>query len=246
MSDLFPDVVMPGAPVSARATGPVSHATDARTRLKAAAALVGGALVIGCVILGLRHLVADSRSPGRQIAKIALLPDTPPPPPPPKIEKKEEPRPEKPTPQQEIKPKEQPQEAAPLKMEGAAGNGPSAFQAGTVTQDYKGGTPVVGGTGDGTGLDRAQQRLYAGSVRQALHDELERQLGSDAPDVDAQVAVWITPEGHISRFELQGSPSERPPELQSAMQRVADVLQLPAPPGIVQPMRFRLSLHAAG
>jgi hypothetical protein len=246
MTDIFPDIIAPGAHLSELPHGPVSAGRDTRARLRAAAAIVGGIVLIAAVIFGLRHLVADSRPPARQIAKIALLPDTPPPPPPPKIEKKEEPKLEKPTPQQqEQKPKETP-EAAPLKMEGAAGDGPSAFQAGTVTQDYKGGAPVVGGTGEGAVVDRAQLRLYAGSVRQALHDELERQLGPEAPDVDAQVAVWVTPEGRISRFELQGAPSERPPELQSAMQKVADVLQLPAPPAIVQPMRFHLSLRAAG
>ncbi|HEX4509104.1 MAG TPA: hypothetical protein VH328_03465, partial [Burkholderiaceae bacterium] len=139
MTDLFPAIVS-GTSADIPHSGIVSS-DDPRGRWKAAAGIAGGAILIALLIFGLRHLVAESRSPIRQVTKIALLPDTPPPPPPPKIEKKEEPRLAKPTPQQEIKPKDQPPENAPLKMEGAAGAGPSAFQSGAVTQDYRGGTP---------------------------------------------------------------------------------------------------------
>jgi hypothetical protein len=178
---------------------------------------------------------------------VALLPDTPPPPPPPKVEKKEEPRPEqKPQAQPEKQKQETPPAPAPLKMEGAAGNGPSAFAAGPVAKDYQGGVPVIGGGGGEPVADRAQQRLYANGVRQALHDEMERQLGPDAPDVDAQVALWVGPDGRIARFELQGVRATQEAELEAALERCTQALQLPAPPAIPQPMRFRLSLHASG
>jgi hypothetical protein len=241
---LFPDIVQfdpkdvpPPAPVRAP-----------RSAARAAAALLLGAAAIALLVAELRHLVADSRPSARQVARVALLPDVPPPPPPPKVEHKEEPQPEtRPQPRAEKEPKpETPQAPAPIRMEGAAGNGPSPFAAGAVTQDYQGGTPVIGGTGEAPALDRAQQRLYANGVRQALHDEMERQLGPEMPDVDAQVALWIAQDGRISRWELQGAQPSQEPELQSALKRCAEVLQLAAPQSVPQPLRFHLSLRAAG
>jgi hypothetical protein len=236
---LFPHIVQLDA--AAPAPTPARGRNGAwRTTL----GLVLGTCAIALSIAAVRHLVADSRPPARQVARVALLPDTPPPPPPPKVERKEEPKPE-PRPQQqpEKQPKaDTPPQPAPLKMEGAAGNGPSAFAAGAVTKDYQGGAPVIGGAGGEPGLDRAQQRLYANSVRQALHDELERQLGPDAPDIDAQVTLWISPDGRIARWELQGDR----PALDAALQRCAAALQLAAPASVPQPMRFRLSLHSSG
>lgn len=219
-----------------------------RSVAKSVAGIAVGAIAVALVILGLRHLAADGRQPARQVTKIALLPDAPPPPPPPKIEKKEEIKQDKPQPrEQEIKPKDVPQEAAPLKMEGEAGNGPSAFQAGTVTQDYQGGVPGAGtGASQASGIDRAQARLYANGVRQALHDELERQLGADISDLDAQVALWVANDGRISRWEMQGESPTQEVGLRNAMQRVSEVLQLPAPQAVPQPLRFRLSLRASG
>jgi outer membrane biosynthesis protein TonB len=205
-----------------------------------------GGCAIALSIAAVRHLVADSRPPARQIARVALLPDSPPPPPPPKVERKEEPKPEqRPQPQEKQPRPETPPTPAPLKMEGAAGNGPSAFAAGAVTKDYQGGPPVIGGTGGETGVDRAQQRLYANAVRQALHDEMERQLGPDAPDVETQVALWIGTDGRISRWELQG-PRARDVDLDQTLQRCAQALQFPPPQTVPQPMRFRVSLRASG
>ena len=217
-------------------------------RWKTPALLAGAALLVVLSIIGLKHLVADSKPPARQVARIAILPDTPPPPPPPKVEKKEEPKPDsRPAPQTEQPPKPAtPPAPEPLKMEGAAGDGPSAFAAGNVSKDYQGGTPVVGSAGGGSGLDRAQERLYANTVRQQLHDEIERQLGADTSELSTQLAVWIAADGRIERWELQGAKGPRDADIDAALRRSADSLRLPAPPAETrQPLRFRLSLHAA-
>src|SRR5262245_7843517 len=77
-------------------------------------------------------------APQRQVARIALLPDTPPPPPPPpperpKVEPKEVMKQiDQPKPQLVPQPEQ-------LKMEGQAGEGPSPFAAGEVQNDYIGG-----------------------------------------------------------------------------------------------------------
>ena len=225
---------------------PIGAMDPALARWKTPLLLAGAALLVVLAIVGLRHLVADSKPPVRQVARIAILPDTPPPPPP-KVEKKDEPRPDsRPAPQAEQQPKPvAPPAPEPIRMEGAAGDGPGAFAAGKVTQDYQGGTPVVGSAG-GSGLDRAQERLYANTVRQQLHDEIERQLGPDTGELATQLAVWIAADGRIARWELQGAGSARDADVDAAMRRSADSLRLPAPPPETrQPLRFRLSLHAA-
>lgn len=227
---------------------------QARWGLRIALALVA-LLLLAWMINGLRHWLSTPASAPRQVARIAVLPDTPPPPPPPPKERKEEPpKPDKsatPPPDNLVKPPPQPSAAEPLKMEGAAGNGPSAFAAGSVTQDYKGGAPVIGAAASGSGgrgLDRAQERLYAGSVRQALRDELERQLQADAGELTAAFALWIGEDGRISRWSVDGADSrlEAATEaaLRLALERSAAQLQLPAPAGITQPLRFRLTVRA--
>jgi periplasmic protein TonB len=220
-------------------------------RVMLAAAAV---LLLALAVLGIRKLLSEPTRPARQVARIAILPDTPPPPPPPPRERKEEPpkaeRPQAPVPDNLVKPPP-PSAAEPLKMEGAAGNGPSAFAAGSVSQDYKGGAPTIGSAASGSGgrgLDRAQERLYAGSVRQALRDELERQLQADAGELSAAFALWINDDGRISRWSVDGAEGRLDAAgeaaLRVALERSAERLQLPAPAGITQPLRFRLTVRA--
>lgn len=221
---------------------------DGSTRRRSPApwiAAMAGALLLAAGAWGVRHLVGDAKPPARQVARIAVLPDMPPPPPPPKVERKEEPKPDtKPQPQVDPTPKPvaspQPE---PLKMEGPAGDGPSAFAAGAVTQDYVGGPT---GAGAGTAVDRAQERLYANSVRQLLRDELERQLAADAGELTAQLALWVAADGRIARWEWQDAGTHEA-ALQSAMQRVAAALKVPAPVGgAATQLRFRMTLRSLG
>src|ERR1700679_200002 len=89
----------------------------------------------GVVVWGAMHLVHQAGGSKRQIARIMILPDTPPPPPPPE-EKKPPPKEEQTRQQQIVTPKQEMPPAPPqLKMEGTAGEGPSAFAAGESKQD---------------------------------------------------------------------------------------------------------------
>jgi hypothetical protein len=139
---------------------------------------------------------------------------------------------------------------APLKMEGPAGNGPSAFAGGAVTQDYKGGPVSSGPAGGGTQSDRAQERFYANTARQLLRDELDRRLGGDISALVVNVSLWIGPDGAIRRFELQPSGNARADaELRTALDDTTQALRLPPLPAntsFAQPMRFRLTLRSAG
>ncbi|MBC7666041.1 MAG: TonB C-terminal domain-containing protein [Caulobacter sp.] len=206
------------------------------------------ALVAGLVVF-IRGMLGGSSAPHRQTARISILPDTPPPPPPPRDERK--PEPPKDEPRQAMREEPVKQEApkpadAPIKMEGPAGDGPSVFSGGNVKNDYNGGAPVIGGNGAGTGPDRAQERLYATSVRQLLHDEIEKHLPSDNGEVLATFSVWIDPDGTIRRFELVPTGvAARDAALRTAFDQTARLLHLPTHGGLPQPMRFRLSVRPA-
>ncbi len=205
--------------------------------------------LLGLAVWAVRQIGHDSPGPKRQVARIAVLPDTPPPPPPPppKERKEEPPKPEaRPQPTPDPSPKPPAPADAPLKMEGAAGNGPSAFAAGSVSQDYKGGAVGSGGAASAatSAADRAAERLYAGSLRQQLRDAIEQHLPAEAGELQAGISVWLQPDGRIQRWELDAP--QRPQDLQLAMDRSAAQLRLPPPPGLTQPLRFRLTVRAGG
>ncbi|MCE4556940.1 TonB C-terminal domain-containing protein [Pelomonas sp. P8] len=199
---------------------------------------------------GVTHMKAEA--PKRQVAKIAILPDTPPPPPPPpKDEKKPEPPKEEPKQvirEEQIKQAEAPKPAESIKMEGAAGDGPSAFAAGSVSKEYAGGTPTTGPGGGpaGTAADRAAERFYANTARQLLQSEIERHLKADAEPLTATFAIWLDKDGAIQRFELSPSGNDgNDSALRAALDETRRQFKLPPPPALAlsQPMRFRLSVR---
>ena len=206
------------------------------------------ALLAG-MALGLKSLSGGPAAAKRQVAKISILPDTPPPPPPPKEERK--PEPPKDAPKQAVREDQVKQDAPkpanePIKMDGPAGDGPSAFAAGTVSKEYQGGTPVVGATSGGNASDRVQERFYANSVRQLLHDEIEKNLRADAGEMVATFSVWIEPDGSIRRFDLSPTgDATRDADLRAAFDQTSRRLRLPSHTGLPQPMRFKLSVRPA-
>lgn len=215
-------------------------------KLLAAVGFVALALAVWWAVA---HLKPEA--PRRQVAKIALLPDTPPPPPPPpKEEKKPEPPKEEPKQvmrEEAPKPVEAPKPAEAIKMEGAAGDGPSAFAAGSVNRDYAGGTPVTGPGGPaGTAGDRAQERFYANTARQLLQGEIEKYLKADAEQLTATFAIWLDKDGAIQRYELSPSGDDgNDTALRAALDETRRQFKLPPPPALAlsQPLRFRLSVR---
>jgi periplasmic protein TonB len=125
-----------------------------------------------------------------------------------------------------------------------------------VTSDYAGGTPVTGPAAASAPApvpaapsvaDRAAERLYAGSARNLLRDELERRFKSDTDQASATFSVWVEPDGAIRRYELQRSGDARlDNELDAALDDTARNLKLPPPPAVPQPMKFRLTLRPQG
>ena len=215
------------------------------------------AIIVIAVLLGLalwlKSMLGTPAAAKRQVAKISILPDTPPPPPPPPKEEKK-PEPPKAEPKQVVREEQVKQDVPkpanePIKMEGQAGDGPSAFGAGTVNNEYKGGAPVIGAASSAVGsnaAERAQERFYANAVRQLLHAEIEKNLRSEAGELVATFSVWIEPDGSIRRFDLTptGNPT-RDTDLRAAFDQTTRRLQLPSPNGLPQPMRFKLTVRPA-
>ena len=219
-----------------------------RRSLVGVGVLVGVAL-LAALVIGLKSLLGAPTAAKRQVAKITILPDTPPPPPPPKEEKKPEPKDDlKEAPRPEVAKADVPKAAQEnIKMEGAAGDGPSAFGAGTVSSEYKGGAPLIGAAGGpvSNSADRAQGRFYANAVRQLLHDEIQKNLAPEAGELVASFSVWIDPDGSIKRFELTPTgDATRDTDLRAAFDQTRR-LHLPAHPGLAQPLRFKLTLRPA-
>ncbi len=191
----------------------------------------------------------SGKAAGRQTVKIAVLPDAPPPPPPPpKEEKKPEPPKEEPKQtMQAEQPKVAPAPPAPaqLNMAGPAGDGPSAFGAGSVNNDYNGG-PVGSGTAasaPASANDRAKFNFYAKSITQMLRSELDRSLPRDVIRLGARLQIWVDANGQISRYEVRGlSDKEAEDRVRTALDSASKVVRLAPPAGLPQPVNVRLSV----
>ena len=207
-------------------------------------------VLLGAAAWWLKGVMGQTAAPQRQVARIAVLPDTPPPPPPPPPrEQAPQQREQKPTPQEAPKAREAEAAAAPLKMEGAAGSGPSAFAAGTVTQDYRGGTPASAPSRAApSGVDRAQERLFAQSVRQQLQGEIERRLRNEQVELTGTFNLWLSRDGAIERLELvPGADPKDDADLRAALDETSRNVRLPPPPAAMQqPLRFRLTVRPLG
>lgn len=225
--------------------------TDEAPAWKKALPVVLIVLILVAAGYGLSKMMGSGGGGGKkQNVKIALLPDTPPPsPPPPKEEKKPEPPKEEPkqTMQQE-QPKvaeAPPQQAQALKMEGAAGDGPSAFQQGAVTNDYDNGPLVTGGsTSAPSTQDRAKFSMYANSARQMLKAELDKSLPPEVMNMGARLRIWIDPNGGIGRYQVLGlNDKAAQDKLDAAMAQASRSYRLLAPAGMPQPLELKLSVN---
>lgn len=202
--------------------------------------------VLGGVVWLANELVNMKSDKPKKPPKISLLPDRPPPPPPPP---KEEKKPEPPkVVQKEVKveaPKAPtPQSAeAPLKMEGAAGDGPSAFSSGPVTQDYIGGPTVA----PPPVASKLMQGVFAERLQRHLQTELNRNRKLKDSDYRVSLRVWIGRDGAVQRAELvQSTGSQAIDELlQQTLTQIA-AMREPPPDSLPQPIRIRITARGSG
>ncbi|MDP8986434.1 MAG: TonB-dependent receptor [Pseudomonadota bacterium] len=172
------------------------------------------ALFSTALVWGALSLTRGADAPKRQIARIMILPDTPPPPPPPE-EKKPVPK-EQPASQQQINtPKQEtPPEPAPLKMEGQAGEGPSAFASGDVKQEY-----IGGDVGNGS-----RYAAYVARVEQRIQAELSRH---DVRASDIKLFLWLLPDGSIQRFSVDGGDAQTERSVRAALAALSRIDEAP-------------------
>lgn len=198
-----------------------------------------GAAIIAIVTWGIMSLMGGKSGKPRKPPVVTLLPDKPPPPPPPP---KEEKKPEPPKENKDVKiepPKEAPQPAQnePLKMEGAAGDGDSAFGAGTVGREYAGGN--IGATG-------AAQGMYAGRLQRHLQEQLSRNRKLKESDYRVTVRVWLRRDGSVEKADLAQSTGNSGLDelLREALLQVAAMREAP-PENMPQPIRIRVTARGA-
>jgi protein TonB len=201
-------------------------------------------VIVAMVGFGLKSLLGGHGSGVKKPPKISLLPSTPPPPPPPP---KEEKRPEPPKEQKEVKMdqverKDEPPADPALKMEGAAGDGPSMFAAGKVTNED---LSKVGAGGTGAGGLLNPFNSYAAAIKSELQRVLARRSELKRRQYRIEVRVWVAEDGHLKNFELLGTTSDG--DTDEAIRSVLAALpSFSEPPPAKMPQPIRLRIVAGG
>lgn len=195
-------------------------------------------LAIGWVV---HSLMTGKVSTKKPVTTIKIMPDTPPPPPPLKEPPKEQPKDQpKEIKMEQPKPQEAPQPPAEeLKMEGAAGDGPSPFAAGTVNNDYKGGK--IGGKG------MAAYAWYTDQIKTRIEEALAAQKELAKAQYRVIVHVWLTRDGRVERTELQGSSGDASTDklIRKALAGMAAITEA-LPDDMPQPVKLRITSRNAG
>jgi periplasmic protein TonB len=174
-------------------------------------------IVIGLLVLavlagigyGIKKLFSGGATQKKQITTVKLLPDTPPPPPPPPPK---EPPKETPKEQPKEAPKEpepKPVEAPPaenLKMEGAAGDGPSPFGVGDVKNEYKDGN--VSTVKIAAKKNMAAYAWFTNKVDGQIKKALDAESGLNKVKYQVDVRVFLNAQGAIDHAELIDSSGD--------------------------------------
>jgi hypothetical protein len=228
MGSLIQGISMPAA----------KRKSDGKTWLQRIALGLALLLVLAGIGLALKSLMTGNTSPKKAATTVKIMPDTPPPPPPPppKEPPKEQPKEMK---VEQPKPQEVPQPPADvLKMEGAAGDGPSPFQAGTVTNEYQGGTTIGG---------KDQFARFIGLLKGQIESALAKDRDLAKGDYRLVVKVWIARSGKIERFQLEGSSGNTQIDglIKVALNDIAPLSE-PPPENMPQPVKLRITSRSAG
>ena len=204
--------------------------------------------ILGGIGYGLNSLMSGGAPAKKQVTIIKLLPDTPPPPPPPPKEPpKEQPKPDAPKEMKVEQPK--PVETPPaeqLKMEGAAGDGPSAFASGAVNNDYKGGDIKTGNT-IGGGPNKYQFAWYTDLLKNQIEDAMSKDKTLASGAYKVIVKVWVASNGAIERFELASSSGKEDIDALIKKQLEAMPKLSERPPGdMPQPVKLKVTARSVG
>jgi len=164
------------------------------------------AIAIAILLAGLGYAVkalfSGSGPQKKAITTIKLLPDTPPPPPPPPKEPPKEQPKDQPKEIKEV-PQPKPEQTPPaevLKMEGAAGDGPSPFAAGAVSKEYTDGN--VGTKIGGNGPSQASI-VYANKAFNKLQEAINNEKDLSSAQYKVVVFLWVDKDGVVEKIDLR-------------------------------------------
>ncbi len=170
--------------------------------------------------------------------KLTLMTPPPPPPPPPKLEKKP---PEPPKEQKEMKidqpvaKVEAPAPSPELKMDGPAGDGPSAFASGTITSED------LSKIGTGKGGLVNPHNVYAGLLKNELQRYLARKDSLRRRQYRIEVRIWVDQDGSVRRSELIGGTGDEGTDAAIRQALTTSPAFSEAPPAnMPQPIRLRI------
>jgi protein TonB len=146
---------------------------------------------------------------------------------------------------QPVQPKVEQAPSPELKMEGPAGDGPSAFAGGKITSDdiSKLGTGKT--APEKTGGLFNPYTGYANLLKGDLQRYLAKQANLRRRRYVVEVRVWVLPSGALKRFELVGSTSDPDTDqaLQAAIEAMPVFSQAP-PPNMPQPILLRINTNS--
>lgn len=214
--------------------------------LKRIAIVLIAVLVLGLLGYMMKGLFSGSAPGKKAITTIKLLPDTPPPPPPPPKEPPKEQPKDQPKEVKEV-PQPKPEQTPPaevLKMEGAAGDGPSPFAAGNVTNEYKEGDV---GTKIGGGVNKYQFAWYTDLIKNQIEDAMAKDKTLANGSYKVVVKVWVAASGRIQRYELVGSSgdAEKDALVRKALDGLPPLAESP-PNDMPQPIKLRVTARSVG
>ena len=214
--------------------------------LKRIALILIALVVLGGLAYLVKSLMSGGSSHKKAVTTVKLLPDTPPPPPPPPPK---EPPKEQPKEVKEVKevPQPKPEQTPPaevLKMEGAAGDGPSPFAAGAVNSEYKGGEV---GTKIGGGPSKYQFAYYTGMIKTQIEQALAKDKALAIGSYKLVVKVWVAGNGHIERFEIAGSSGDPVIDglIKKAVSEMPPLAEAP-PADMPQPVKLKVTARSVG
>ncbi len=129
-----------------------------------------------------------------------------------------------------------------LTMKGAAGDGPSPFAAGAVSNDYKGGDVKTIGSDGG-----AKYNWYAGLIKNQIENALEKDKKLTEGQYKLVVSVWVRANGDIEKLEVLQSDAnaEIDQAVKSALGAMTSIHEAP-PEGMPQPIKLRITARKMG
>ena len=220
-------------------TAPIKQANRRQIAMLVVGALVFFALTGGGVWALLNSVGKKPHKPPR----ITLL-SPPPLPPPPKFERKlDQPKEEKEIKVEQPAPKQDATPPSPeLKMEGPAGNGPSAFASGKITSEDVSKLGKLGTEGEKGGVGMFNPfNNYANLLKGELQHYLRKNKALHLRHYTVEVRLWVSSGGDLKRFDMSGSTgdSDTDDEIKQAMSSLSRFDQAP-PAEMPQPIRLRI------